>query len=48
MDVSKTAGETNLRTEFVTGLNSIYPDIFEEYDRISLADVLKVFLKKMA
>ena len=48
MDLSKTAVETNLRTEFVTWLNSIYPDIFEEYDRISLADVLKVFLKKMA
>lgn len=48
MDLSKTAVETNLRTEFVTWLNSIYPDIFEEYDRISLANVLKVFLKKMA
>lgn len=48
IDLSKTAVETNLRTEFVTWLNSIYPDIFEEYDRISLANVLKVFLKKMA
>ncbi len=43
--LSKNAVQTKLRAEFVTWINSIYPDIFEEYDRISLADILKVFLK---
>lgn len=43
--LSKNAVQTKLRAEFVTWISSIYPDIFEEYDRISLSTVLKFFLK---
>ena len=45
MNLSKNAAQTKLRAEFVTWLDSIYPDIFKEYYRISLADILKIFLK---
>ena len=43
--LSKHAITERLRKEFVTWFGSLFPNIFDNYYRISLSDVLKVFLK---
>lgn len=40
--------KTKLREEFVTWFKDVYPDIFEEYEKVSLADVIKAVLNQIA